>query len=436
MRSRRVPPTPVALAGFVLLLLAAAVWGGPTAAAESSCARALAAGAPASPSPCEATKVDKAGREQIAREEAPGGKPVKKPYNDSRGYCTIGIGHLLHKSKCTKADRSHWSKVTGAQLEKLFRQDLKRFEDELDKLVKKLKIKLTQCQYNALVDLLYNGGPSWFVSPKSRMHKALAKEDFGAIPKLIEEAIPKKADAKTKRALSKRRHREASEFKQKNCCPDYELIYRHSSSFSYSGEPERVAAAPIDGTENRSESWSLEARIPLAGTPSSGLTGSGGIDYGSASYHLEWKGDFSGQAICPGTYTDDLVGTHSGTAEVVALTFSSAKDVSLDFSPRLAEGADAPGETIHNTQSYEYCPGADNTDESMLWVGDFFGFYAANQSLAYGHANDGALVDSGWEAGKGAVFATRTVTGAFPAETPSPGSGSWTDTYLLLKKKK
>jgi GH24 family phage-related lysozyme (muramidase) len=170
---------------------------------------------------CDATRVDEDGMKQIEREECPGGRlsgTCARPYNDSRKYCTIGVGHLLHKSACTKADRKAWSKVTSGQLEALFRSDLGSFERQINALKRKLRIKLNQCQYDALADLLFNGGPSWFISPKSRIYKALKNGNFSAIPGLIEQAVPAKADAKTKRALRQRRAREAAEFQKQDCC--------------------------------------------------------------------------------------------------------------------------------------------------------------------------------------------------------------------------
>ena len=37
---------------------------------------------------------------------------ITLPYNDSKGFATIGVGHLLHKSKVTDADRRAWTRFT------------------------------------------------------------------------------------------------------------------------------------------------------------------------------------------------------------------------------------------------------------------------------------------------------------------------------------
>jgi len=41
------------------------------------------------------------------------------PYNDSKGFATIGVGHLLHKSKVTDADRRAWTRFTKNDAKKL-----------------------------------------------------------------------------------------------------------------------------------------------------------------------------------------------------------------------------------------------------------------------------------------------------------------------------
>ncbi len=49
-----------------------------------------------------ATSMSTRGRRQLEAEE----KLVEHPYNDQDDYCTIGVGHLLHTSPCTAADRA------------------------------------------------------------------------------------------------------------------------------------------------------------------------------------------------------------------------------------------------------------------------------------------------------------------------------------------
>ena len=50
---------------------------------------------------------------------------ITHPYNDSKGFATIGVGHLLHKSKVTDADRRAWTRFTKNDAKKLLMKDLK-----------------------------------------------------------------------------------------------------------------------------------------------------------------------------------------------------------------------------------------------------------------------------------------------------------------------
>jgi GH24 family phage-related lysozyme (muramidase) len=184
------------------------------AARGSTCAR-LAAG---SSLPCGGANSITAGEEnQIAREEAPGGKPVLKPYNDSEGHCTIGIGHLIHKGKCTARDFQDWKGVTAAQLIALFHKDIAQREDELNViLIARLRLRLNPCQYDALFDLYFNGGPSWF-GPRTPLFKALQARDMHAVPAIIASDVPRNASGTTKKVITARRKREAARFATPHC---------------------------------------------------------------------------------------------------------------------------------------------------------------------------------------------------------------------------
>jgi GH24 family phage-related lysozyme (muramidase) len=166
---------------------------------------------------CACKGITAAEEKVIAREEARGGKPVLRPYNDSEGYCTIGLGHLISKRKCTPADIAKWKGVTASKLIELFHQDLAKAERDLNKiLISKLHLKLSPCQYNALFDLYFNGGPSWF-GPKTRLYKALRARDMSAVPAILASDVPAKANAKTKKGIKARRKRDANQFATRDC---------------------------------------------------------------------------------------------------------------------------------------------------------------------------------------------------------------------------
>lgn len=219
----------------------------------------------------------------------------------------------------------------------------------------------------------------------------------------------------------------------------YELVYTHSSHLDYDGTPEMVAEAPQSGTEDRHEAYSLTSTIPLTGSPATGLTGIGPLSFTNAKYHLDFDGSWAsnGGATCTGSWTTDVTGTTPGEADVVGLTFTSAADVKLSFSPGQRPGGssplpNAPSENYHQVQTYNACPGATSDTTTYTWNSYFATFYARAGMLLglYGSAD----IDSGWQAGSGNVVATRTVNGNFPLSSAmTPSTSNWTDTYQIVR---
>lgn len=70
-------------------------------------------------------------------------------YLDAVGLPTIGIGHLI------KQGESFPSQMTDKEVYDLFRKDVKRFENVVNKLV---KVKINQNQFDALVSWSFNCG--------------------------------------------------------------------------------------------------------------------------------------------------------------------------------------------------------------------------------------------------------------------------------------
>lgn len=83
------------------------------------------------------------------------------PYNDSQGFATIGVGHLLHKSPVTAADASRFHGFTRADAIKLLKSDVAGRERAVERLV---KVRLNQNEFNALVSLVFNIGEGAFAS--------------------------------------------------------------------------------------------------------------------------------------------------------------------------------------------------------------------------------------------------------------------------------
>ena len=81
------------------------------------------------------------------------------PYNDSKGYATIGVGHLIAKRNVTEQDKQKWSGFTRSDAEFLFRKDVQSLEKGIRSLV---NVKMTQYQYDAVVSFAFNVGIGGF----------------------------------------------------------------------------------------------------------------------------------------------------------------------------------------------------------------------------------------------------------------------------------
>ncbi len=93
-----------------------------------------------------------------------------KAYQDVAGIWTIGYGH-------TGADVYPGKTITKEEGDRLFRNDLRRFEGAIKNLV---KVPLKQHHYDTLVSFAYNVGTGAF--SKSTLLRKLNAGDFGAVP--------------------------------------------------------------------------------------------------------------------------------------------------------------------------------------------------------------------------------------------------------------
>ncbi|MGO6840430.1 glycoside hydrolase family protein [Rhizobium leguminosarum] len=104
---------------------------------------------------------------------------VAKRYNDAAGYCTIGYGHLLKKSKCDG---------TGNEVEFLNGISLKRGEELLIEDMRSAQITvqlaapqdLTDGEYASLVDFTFNVGGANFKG--STLLKVVKQKQFDRVP--------------------------------------------------------------------------------------------------------------------------------------------------------------------------------------------------------------------------------------------------------------
>lgn len=118
-------------------------------------------------------KTSSRGIDLIARFE---GFPGQQPYNDPTGFCTVGYGHLLHRSRCTDADVRRWRGISHARAKALLAEDVRRFERAVNRLV---RVLLTQNQFDALVSFCFNVGEGAFAS-STLLRKLNARDYAGA----------------------------------------------------------------------------------------------------------------------------------------------------------------------------------------------------------------------------------------------------------------
>lgn len=97
-----------------------------------------------------------------------------KAYRCPAGVCTIGYGHTSSAGAPEVVDGMT---ITQAQADEILRQDLLKFERSVQDLV---KVKLTQNQFDVLVDFAYNAGLGNLKS--STLLKKVNAGDLDAVP--------------------------------------------------------------------------------------------------------------------------------------------------------------------------------------------------------------------------------------------------------------
>lgn len=103
---------------------------------------------------------------------------MKDPYNDKKGFCTIGYGHLIKKKRCEDIVIPDEFKngITEEKATELFKVDLKEFEEAVQRDV---TVKLYQREFDALIDLLFNCGAYFLSSGKApKLYKNLLDEKY------------------------------------------------------------------------------------------------------------------------------------------------------------------------------------------------------------------------------------------------------------------
>lgn len=136
----------------------------------------------------------------------------KHPYNDPAGYCTVGTGLLLHKTKCTPEESA--TTYNKEDLDKNFSTKVQEAQKYVINKVR--KTQLTQEQFDALTSFVYNVGIG-------NATGVLSLADGGEMAKVAEE-MSKFVNVKTKdkdgkikinklNGLVTRRERESAPFR-------------------------------------------------------------------------------------------------------------------------------------------------------------------------------------------------------------------------------
>jgi lysozyme len=141
-------------------------------------------------------RVDATGRAFLTKEEG----EILHQYFDAGGKPTIGVGHLLAKSR-----PGYY--ITHEESQRLLSADLARFEAAVNKLV---KVPLNQHQFNALVSFAFNLGEGALA--KSSLLKLInsGRKDSAAITPAF--ALWRNVNGKPNASIEARRRREAALF--------------------------------------------------------------------------------------------------------------------------------------------------------------------------------------------------------------------------------
>ena len=134
-------------------------------------------------------------------------------YNDAARYCTIAYGHLVKLAPCDGSEPAEFlegvSEPKGAQM---LRKDMELAERAV---LTGVKVPLTDGQYAALCDFVYNVGGGNF--RRSTLLKVINEDEFERVPLQLLRWV--KAGGRELAGLKKRREREIELFFEDSAIP-------------------------------------------------------------------------------------------------------------------------------------------------------------------------------------------------------------------------
>ncbi|MFW5443587.1 MAG: lysozyme [Methylococcaceae bacterium] len=134
-------------------------------------------------------------------------------YNDAAGFCTIGYGHLIKKQRCNNTEKSEFIKgITESRGEEILVIDMNWAKYSVMNAV---SVDLTQGQYAALVDFVFNVGSGNF--NKSTLLRKINKGDHANVPFQLRRWI--RAGGKVFQGLVTRREREINLYLENTSIP-------------------------------------------------------------------------------------------------------------------------------------------------------------------------------------------------------------------------
>lgn len=140
---------------------------------------------------------------------------LMKYYDDmgpGKGNCTFGIGSLVHRGPCTAEELA--TKVTDGQVEAAFAARVRDAERAIDRNV---TVPLTQAQYDALVSLTFNRGPTGAYRAYELINAGDLQGAANWISTLVKVSVQKKGKRVAVKAggLVQRRAEESAPFRVK-----------------------------------------------------------------------------------------------------------------------------------------------------------------------------------------------------------------------------